>query len=104
MKIILSALLDQEQQTSFSQTECRFVNTAVLMEKKKNQLRMIEKSGIHIKCTFPAFLNKLDLTIGTNIAALEWTENGFSSSPQLSASFSHTKDDCIPYGPSIVLF
>lgn len=40
-------------------------------EKKKNQLRMIEKSGIHIKCTFPAFLNKLDLTIGTNIAGLE---------------------------------
>lgn len=77
MKIILSALLDQEQQTSFSQTECRFVNTAVLMKKKKNQLRMIEKSGIHIKCTFPAFLNKLDLTIGTNIAGLEWTENVF---------------------------
>lgn len=56
---------------------------------------MTEKPEIYKRCTFLAFLSKLDLTIGDHIAALQWMENVFSSSSQLSASLSHTKDDDI---------
>lgn len=54
-----------------SQAQCRFVSKVVLMKNKKWNQLMTEKPEIYKRCTFLAFLSKLDLTIGDHIAALQ---------------------------------